>query len=335
MRGHLHLPTLVLVTALTASACDRPGTEPTAPDVSGTITTPQSTRGTGDGGVESALASITQQVNAALTEAGANHRLGMIETLTAQDEQGRTVFFRDVGNKQLAFDFVPGDPRRAEWSGPVGPGDDVTWASDQTAEGDAGPGLAATQAAIASAVALWADPTCSTLPLTDVSVAGDLGVLQFILPNLINPAIPPGSFGGSPDVAADVTHGGFGTIVDLLLPAPTIAATFTFIFVDGDGDPTDIDNDGKLDAAFREIYYTFNFPWAIDDNIDVETVAAHEFGHGISQAHFGTLFRTDRNGRFHFAPRALMNAGYTGIQQLLSATDVAGHCSNWSQWPNN
>ncbi|MGH7542224.1 MAG: hypothetical protein ACRELC_14620, partial [Gemmatimonadota bacterium] len=68
---------------------------------------------------------------------------------------------------------------------------------------------------------------------------------------------------------------------------------------------------------------------------DVETVAAHEVGHGLSQAHFGEAFFTLANGRLHFAPRALMNTAYSGIQQALSGTDRGGHCSLWGDWPNN
>ena len=124
-------------------------------------------------------------------------------------------------------------------------------------------------------------------------------------------------------------HGGFGTGIDLFLPPPIIAATYTIIFTG----PTDIDNDGNPDAAFREIYYTFNFPWGINTNspIDVETVALHETGHGLSQGHFGKAFVTNSNGKLHFAPLAVMNAGYTGVQQSLAGTDNGGHCSMWGK----
>ncbi|MEK7829947.1 MAG: hypothetical protein AAB401_02620, partial [Acidobacteriota bacterium] len=99
--------------------------------------------------------------------------------------------------------------------------------------------------------------------------------------------------------------------------------------------PTDIDNNGKLDTAFREILYNNAFTWRINSNIDVETVALHEAGHGLSQAHFGTAFRTNSNGVLHFAPRAVMNAAYSGVQQHLAGTDNSGHCSIWAHWPNN
>ena len=116
---------------------------------------------------------------------------------------------------------------------------------------------------------------------------------------------------------------------------PVIAATFTFRFIDGAGNDTDIDNNGVPDAAFREVYYTGNFPWAVGGNIDIQTVVLHETGHGLSQAHFGKAFVTNSNGALHFAPRAVMNAGYSGVNTAITATDNGGHCSNWGSWPSN
>ena len=268
-----------------------------------------------------AILAFGEDVNAQLAAAGSDLQLGLVEWYTGADEAGRTVFFSNVGNKQLTFQFVPGDPRRL-WSG-AGPGDDITWASDLT-QGDAGPGLGATQTAIGSAMATWDGARCSVLPLTLLAPGGDIGFVEFLV---------SGGASGFPGPVADVTHGGFFTPVDGILPPPVIAAAFTFFF----SGPTDIDNDGNPDAALREIYYTGNFPWGINTNfpIDVETVALHEVGHGLSQAHYGKLFRTDKNGKFHFAPQAVMNAGYTGIQQSLAGTDNGGHCSMWAMWPNN
>ena len=131
------------------------------------------------------------------------------------------------------------------------------------------------------------------------------------------------------DPTWDILHDGF-----VPLPQPILGVTFPFIWVDANG-PTDIDNNGAFDYAFAVILYSTAYQWAIDGNIDVETVAAHEAGHGLGQAHFGALFATPANGQFHFAPRALMNAGYTGIQQSLSGTDEAGHCGLFGAWPNN
>ena len=75
--------------------------------------------------------------------------------------------------------------------------------------------------------------------------------------------------------------------------------------------------------------------WQIDANVNVETVALHEAGHGLSQGHFGKGFVTSSNGKLHFSPRAVMNAAYNGVQQDIDQTDNAGHCSIWGQWPNN
>jgi len=326
---------MALTGAFVLSACSDDATAPSGIDRDLEIAGKKAPKGGSTASLDAALLSFGDRLNAALEADGSNVRLGVVEYLTASDEVGRTVFFRDVGNKQLAFDFVPGDPRRTDWSGSVGPGDDITWASDMV-EGDAGPGLLATQGAIARAMATWQIATCSELPLTGLTPGGDLGVLQYLLPALLGFG-QEGDIGGSPDVAADVVQAGFDTGVDAILPPPIIAATFTFRFVDPGGNSTDIDNNGKFDAAFREIYYTDNFPWGIDTNfpIDIETVVLHETGHGLSQAHFGQLFQTDANGKFHFAPRAVMNAGYTGAQQELAGTDDAGHCSLWGSWPSS
>jgi hypothetical protein len=29
-----------------------------------------------------------------------------------------------------------------------------------------------------------------------------------------------------------------------------------------------------------------------------------------------------------------MNAGYSGVNQQVTATDNGGHCSIWANWPN-
>ena len=90
--------------------------------------------------------------------------------------------------------------------------------------------------------------------------------------------------------------------------------------------------------AFREIYYNDNdeFNWGIDDisYFDIETVVAHEVGHGLSLGHFGMIFRNTGNEHLQFAPRAMMNAIYYDIQQELLGTDIASFCSIWASWPN-
>lgn len=252
-----------------------------------------------------------------------NLQLSAIESYAA-DGAGTIVYFNDRGNKQLSADFVPGDPRRGGFL-------DIAFARDGT-EGATSSGLTQgdTDAAILSAMNTWDQVTCS-----DGLVISNLGASPFDL-GYVEALVTGGTEGSL--FFTDIMHSGFNTTVTDAIYGPgssVLGVTFTFIWLDDEGNPSDIDNNGKDDVAFRDIYYNDEFSWAIGNNIDVETVVLHEAGHGLSQAHFGKLFQTKSNGKFHFAPRAVMNAGYTGIQTSIRRTDRAGHCSNWSQWPNN
>jgi hypothetical protein len=277
------------------------------------------------------LASMMDNMNLALAASGANYRTAIAEYVTdgTGGDAGGTVLAKNVGNKRLTADFVPNDPNRAAWSGaPGGGSDDITYAIDQT--GDALPvfgGLlgAATTAAIDRAMATWESVNCSNLPITKNPDLGlDIGVVAFL-----------NGLGGSPSVVADVQHAGWR---DINFAGGILGVTFTFIFVDDDGNPVDQDNNGLADVAFREIYYDPSFGWAddgVDDNdIDVESVAVHEAGHGLSQAHFGTV-RLKNDGSLKASPRAVMNALYAAPFRDLTGTDNGGHCSNWANWPNN
>ena len=172
----------------------------------------------------------------------------------------------------------------------------------------------------------WNEANCSTLDITRNPDYGfDIGYVAYIL---------SGGAIGSPYAFADVQHAGFR---DLNFAGGVLGVTYTFGFTEG-GDWTDIDNNGKFDCAFREIYYDPSWSWtddvAANGGIDLETVALHEAGHGLSQAHFGNLsFKND--GTFKAAPRAVMNAFYGGELRELLGSDNGGHCSNWAEWPNN
>ena len=134
-------------------------------------------------------------------------------------------------------------------------------------------------------------------------------------------------------------HAGWlpATFFDFLAPEGStfiLGVTFTLTFTDENGEPLDSNNDGKVDVAWREIYYNDAFLWRDGGTYDVETIALHESGHGLSQAHFGKAFADGGQGKLHFAPRAVMNAAYSGVQTKITGSDNGGHCSIWANWPN-
>lgn len=273
------------------------------------------------------LAAIMDNINVGLAAQDANYRVAKAEYITTSEvEEANTVIAKDVGNKQLDDDFVPFDPRRP-WSGSLAdPDDDITYAVDQTF--DATPpfgGLSGveTTAAIDQAMDTWDDVSCSLLPITlNPDFGIDIGVVAFIL-----------GLGGSPFILADIQHAGWR---DINFFGGIVGVTFTFVFIDPSGAATDNDDNGKVDVAFREIYYDPSFSWADDgvSNVDVETVALHEAGHGLSQAHFGKVW-IKKNGDLKASPRAVMNAIYVGPLRSPAGTDKGGHCSNWANWPTN
>lgn len=269
------------------------------------------------------IRSVMTAVNAQLEAMGENARLELVEYYTDGSEAGQTVYWK-YRTKQLTVHWVPGDIRR-------GGAYDITWLSDQVDGTANGPTLAQTQTAVDNAMATWDGVNCSTIPLTKLSDLGmDWGYIQYAT-----------GYGGFPGWYADFTHAGWlpGAFFDVIGgpggSTSILGATYTFIWINPDGSPTDIDNNGKYDTAFRETYYNNNFSWQINADIDVETVVLHETGHCLSIGHFGKLFRTDANGKLHFAPRAVMNPVYTGMQQTIGATDNGGHCSIWASWPYN
>lgn len=268
-----------------------------------------------------------QAMNEQLEDMGKAVRIAAVDYITATDEIGQTVYFDDR-TKQDGAHFVPSDPRRGGW-------DDITWLSANVDGAAYGVSLLDTQNAIVNAMYTWDSVECSTIPLTKLPDYGiNLGFVKYLA-----------GYGGINGWYADITHAGWlpGSFFDHPwvggpgASSNIVGVTFTFVWIDTTtGQPTDIDSNGREDVAFREIYYNNNFPWGIgtDWPVDVESIVLHETGHGLSQDHFGALFLTDANGKFHFAPRAVMNAGYTGVQQELTGTDIGGHCSIWGGRPN-
>ncbi|HKZ37369.1 MAG TPA: hypothetical protein VJ184_06955 [Chryseolinea sp.] len=235
---------------------------------------------------------------------------------------GKTIYFKDVGNKQLSADFVPGLSLDGT--------DNVSYYIDETRPSDDLP-VSVSSAAISRAMQTWDEVTCSNLGM--YQVPSQPGISTGFVSELLG-------FGGSLDYVADVVHAGWmpGAFFDSLATGGSefiLGVTFTIIFTDEDGNPVDTDNNNKLDVAWREIYYNDAFPWADGAHYDVETVALHEAGHGLSQGHFGQAFLDNGANKLHFAPRAVMNAAYSGIQTEIDKTDNGGHCSNWASWANN
>lgn len=235
---------------------------------------------------------------------------------------GKTIYFKDVGNKKLTEDFVPGLSLDGT--------DNVSYYIDETRPSDDLP-VSMSSAAIGRSMQTWDEVTCSDLGM--YRIPSQPGISTGFVSELLG-------FGGSFDYVADVVHAGWlpEAFFDLLAPdggAFILGVTFTIIFTDDDGNPVDTDNNNKLDVAWREIYYNDAFAWADGAHYDVETVALHEAGHGLSQAHFGKAFLDNGGNKLHFAPRAVMNAAYSGIQTEIAKTDNGGHCSNWASWPNN
>ena len=72
-----------------------------------------------------------------------------------------------------------------------------------------------------------------------------------------------------------------------------------------------------------------------DGGIDIFSVALHEMGHGLSQAHFGSGKINNKTGKLTISPKAIMNAAHTFANREVSGTDLGGHCSNWASWPTN
>lgn len=325
--------TLVAVAAAFAlAACDGRMAEPElttdapAPSPSGMALPSFSKTAATDAATE--LSALMDNVNGALEAEGANYRVAIAEYITdgSGGDAGGTVLSKAIGNKQLVGDFIPNDPRRAPWSGPVSGGvDNITYAIDET--GDAVPpvgGLTAgqTTGAIDRAMATWDAETCSDLPITRNNATGiDIGRVAFL-----------NGLGGSLAIVGDVQHAGWR---DINFAGNILGVTFTFIFTSG-GVPTDANGDGQADVAFREIYYDPSFSWKDNgvNDIDVQSIAVHESGHGLSQAHFGTV-ALKNDGRLQASPRAVMNALYSSPFRDLTGTDNAGHCSNWGNWPNN
>ena len=259
---------------------------------------------------EEDVKAMLNTVNDQLTATGEGIQVAYVDFQTF-DEVGLRVYANDRQHK-LSAHWAPFDPWRFGTS-------DISWTVDQVDQSADVP-MADADAAISRAMAMWDSQTCANIPLVRVDDYGmDWGYVQ----NLVG-------MGGYPGWVADLTHGGWLPKVFFeIIGGPgggdgILGVTFTFTWT---ARPNDV--------AFREIYYNEKFDWGIDVRyFDIETVVAHEVGHGLSLGHFGMIFRDAGNGHLQFAPRALMNAIYYDILHDLLGTDEASFCSVWGSWPN-
>ncbi len=259
---------------------------------------------------EASVKAMLKTMNDQLAAAGEDFRIAYVD-LEMHDAVGITVYANDRQH-QLDAHWLPFDPDRFGTR-------DIYWAIDQKDQTLDIPWTDAVKA-IDSAMNLWNTVPCASIPLVQVDDQGlDLGYVQYLL-----------GMGGVAGWLADITHAGFLPWAFFeIIGGPgggdsILGVTFTFIWT---ARPEHV--------AFREIYENDKFDWGIDIRYhDVETVVAHEVGHGLSLGHFGKIFKST-NGKLHFAPRALMNAIYYDILHRLLGTDNASFCSIWDSWPNN
>lgn len=285
--------------------------------------------GSGKGGPQggSPLLGLMEKINEELAAQGAPYRVNEVDAFVVP--RARAINERVL---QEPLRWVPNDSRR------FADGISLTYLVDLS-DGKTASGLssAQTEAAIDRAMGTWdTEAQCSDLPIVKRADTGaDPDIVDSLIPR--NPRRGFGSFGNP--FLADITHAGWlpKAFFDALEPDGgdfILGVAFQFIFVGGNG-PTDINNDQYLDTALVEIYYNDNFgrrggtrrdnPWGIDaplPGIDVETVALHESGHGLSLGHFRP------------PPEAVMNPTYAGIQQTLLSTDNSANCTLYGSWPN-
>lgn len=280
---------------------------------------------------------VLANMNIALAGAGRGVRIEKAEIqMNGANWLGasQTLIVANDRTHRLDSQFVERDPRRGGFS-------DISYLVDQSdgaalafanPTGNAIVTLpnAVTEARITASMNRWQNsPGC---PGPAVVKIADDGTDPDLIDGLVG-------FGGIGTPRADITHAGwlppafFNAIGGPGGAASILGVTFTFIFTNDDDSPTDINNDGRADVAFREIYYNLGFGWSEGPSrprgIDIDSVSTHESGHAFGLGHFGKVF-VDNTNTLKFAPRAVMNAVYVSPFAELAGTDNASFCSIWA-----
>jgi len=263
------------------------------------------------------------EINARLASTAAGYAVARAELSLAPSANPASpiVVYASDHQLRLSSQWVAGDPRR----GATGP--ELTWgnfAMFMTANG-AGPA----EGSIDAAFGTWNAVSCSNLELKKVNLSpGNF------------PSLILGNATSNP-LEADISTIGFlpGAIFDAVLgtgaSTSVLGVTFTFIWVGANG-PTDIDGDHRADTALKEIWYNDAFVWSTSGgpDVDVETVALHEEGHGLELGHFGRVAVNTKKGTLIVSPRAVMNAFILGTLRSPLGSDNGAYCGNWASWPN-
>src|SRR5690606_29467092 len=157
---------------------------------------------------------------------------------------------KDLGNGHLDHDFVYGDPRRAALNGGY---DGVTYGV-KTGFQSADVSLTDQIGWLYDSILIWDEETCSDLGLVENNVSpSSPGVVD----HYFNTGVIDESL-----IEADLTQVGFLGVSAIFPPGTsTLGVTYTLFWEDGAGNLTDIDGNGKIDIAFREIYYNDQYNW--------------------------------------------------------------------------
>jgi hypothetical protein len=279
------------------------------------------------------LAALNDRLRAAGITDVAIDRAELLVAGAASGDQATTLIANDRTHL-LTLQFVENDSRRPS------PANTITYLVDQSDGSALGFNAAGavitlpnsvTEPELDASMEAWGAMGCNGPIIMKVADTGaDPDLVDAIVFN--NPALL-----GTP-YSADIVHAGWlpRAFFDTLLPpngsARIIGVTFSFIFVDEDDEPTDVDRDGRADVAWREIYYNRRFPWGTggnENNVDIQSVAIHEAGHGLGLAHFGKLF-LKASGDIQFAPKAIMNAAYVSEDRTIRGTDNGSFCHIWA-----